>query len=214
MLKLWGRDTSINVQKVLWALDELGLDYERVDAGGEFGGLDTPEYAKLNPNRKIPVLEDGDFSIWESGAIVQYLAEAYGAGRLSPSGAKQRALASQWCRWCQSNVYSDLIGGAFQPLIRITAASRDNRSVEAAARRVGRMFQILDHALDGHDFLLGSELSIADIEVGALMHRYFTMPIERPDLPNLKAWYERLAKRPAYEKHIMKDWTVMKIPGA
>lgn len=214
MLKVWGRNTSINVQKVLWALDELGLDYERIDAGGEFGGLDTPEYGKLNPNRKIPVLEDGDFSVWESGAILQYLAEAYGAGKLSSTDVKQRALVTQWCRWCQTHVYIDLIVGAFQPLIRVTAEERDNNAVAVAAKSVGKTLGILDKALEGHDFLVGSELSLADIELGALMHRYFTMPIERPDLPNVKAWYERLSERPAYRKHIMKDWTLMKIPGA
>ncbi|MBU2583045.1 MAG: glutathione S-transferase family protein [Alphaproteobacteria bacterium] len=214
MLKVWGRDTSINVQKVLWALDELSLPYERIDAGGAFGGLDTPEYATLNPNRKIPVLEDGDYSVWESGAIIQYLADAYGAGRLWPENVKQRALVSQWARWCHINVYSDLIVGAFQPLIRVTAAERDDAAVAAAAGRVGKSFEILDPALHGHDFLVGNQLSVADIEIGTLLHRYFTMPIGRPDLPNVAAWYERLSTRPAYRKHVMQDWTLMKIPGA
>jgi len=213
-MKLWGRDTSVNVQKVLWVLDELGLPYERIDVGGPFGGLDTPEYARLNPNRKIPVLEDGNFSIWESGAIVRYLAEAYGAGKLWPADVKSRALATQWCNWCQGSVYVDFIVNTFQPLIRVTAAERDSGSLAAAAERVGKAFQILDPALAGHDFIVGDELSFADIEIGALMHRYFTLPIDRPALPDVEAWYGRLKTRPAYQKHIMQDWTTMKIPGA
>jgi len=214
MMKLWGRNTSVNVQKVLWALDELGLAYERIDAGGAFGGLDTPEYARLNPNRKIPVLEDGDFSIWESGAIVRYLAEAYGAGMLSPADLKSRALATQWCNWCLGSVYVDFIVHTFQPLIRVTAAERDTRSLAAAAERVGKAFQILDQALAGHDFIVGDALSFADIEIGSLMHRYYTLPIDRPALPSVEAWYGRLKTSPAYQKHIMQDWTIMKIPGA
>ena len=214
MLKVWGRNTSVNVQKVLWAIDELALPYERVDVGGAFGGLDTPEYARLNPNRKIPVLEDGDFSIWELGAIVRYLAEAYGTGTLWPADIKSRALATQWCNWCQNTVYVEFIVNTFQPLIRETAAERDTKALAAAAERVGKSFQILDQALAGHDFIVGDGLSFADIEIGALMHRYFTLPIERPALPNLEAWYGRLKTRPAYQKHVMQDWTMMKIPGA
>ncbi len=214
MLKVWGRDTSVNVQKVLWALDELGLAYERVDVGGAFGGLDAPEYIALNPNRKIPVLEDGDFSIWESGAIVRYLAEAHGAGKLLPADVKARALATQWSIWCESTVYVDFIAKTFIPLVRITAAERDTTSVAAAADRVGTSFQILDSALGEHDYLVGDTLTFVDIEIGTLMHRYFTLPINRPEVPNLEAWYERLKTRPAYQKHVMQDWTKMKIPGA
>lgn len=214
MLKVWGRNTSVNVQKVLWSLEELNLEFEREDVGGAFGGLDTAEFGRLNPNRKIPVLQDGDFSLWESGAIVRYIAETYGEGSLSPSGIRERALATQWCGWCQSSLYVDFIGNTFQPLIRVTAAERDVQSLEAAADRVGKTLTILDRALEGHDFVVGDSLTFADIELGALMHRYFTLPISRPDLPNVRAWYDRLATRPAYQANIMQDWTKMKIPGA
>lgn len=214
MLRLWGRDTSVNVQKALWAIDELGLEFERIDAGGAFGGLDTAEYAKLNPNRKIPVLEDGDFSVWESGAIVRYLAEAHGAGKLVPADVRERALATQWSHWCQSSLYADFITETFIPLIRVTAAERDHAAVTAAAERVGKSLHILDQSLGRTDFLVSDELSFADIEIGALMHRYFTLPIERPPLPAVEAWYELLKTRPAYQNRIMQDWTQMKIPGA
>lgn len=214
MIKVWGRDTSVNVQKVLWALDEVGQPYERVDCGGAFGGLDTDEFARLNPNRKIPVIEDGDFVLWESGAIVRYLAEAYSAGSLSPTDVKARAIAQQWSIWCLTTLYADFIAHTFSPLIRVPAAERDTAAVNAAAARVGKTMQILDTHLASSNFLAGPVLSFADIEVGALMHRYFTLPIERPDLPNAAAWYERLKTRPAYQTHVMKDWTLMKVPGA
>lgn len=214
MIRLWGRDTSVNVQKVLWTLDEVGQAYERIDAGGAFGGLDTPEFVQMNPNRKIPVLKDGDFVLWESSAIVRYLAEAYGAGSLAPADVKGRAIANQWCGWCESMIYQDFIGKTFQPLVRVTAAERDNESVAAAAQRVGSALQVLDGAMGAKPFVTGNTLTYADIEIGAIMHRYFTVPIERPSLPNLTGWYRRLAERPSYQTNIMKDWTLMKIPGA
>lgn len=214
MIKVWGRKTSVNVQKVLWALDELAQPFERVDVGGPFGGLDTPEFGTLNPNRKIPVLEDGSLVLWESAAIVRHLAETYGNGGLGPTDLKQRAIANQWTEWAATTIYSDLIGQVFQPLIRVTAAERDNTAVATAAARLGTNLQILDGALGSQPFIAGDELTFADIIVGALMYRYMTLPIERPALGNVEAWYERLKTRPAYQTHIMQDWTLMKIPGA
>jgi glutathione S-transferase len=214
MIKVWGRNTSLNVQKVLWTLDELGLDYERVDIGGAFGGLDTPEFGRLNPNRKIPVIEDGDFVLWESDAIVRYLIDAYGLGALSTSDVKVRAIANQWSAWCKSTVYPDFISGTFQPLIRVPAAERDTAAVDAAAERTGSALKILDAALTGHRFIVGDTMTFADIEIGALFHRYFTLPIARPELPNIMAYHERLKSRPGYQAHVMQDWSVMKVPGA
>lgn len=214
MIKVWGRDSSVNVQKVLWTLDELGLAYERTDVGGTYGGLDTPEFGRLNPNRKIPVIEDGDFVLWESAAIVRYLAEAYGTGSLSPSDVKMRAIANQWSAWCQTVVYAEFIQGVFQPLIRVPSAERDTAAVNAAAERTGKAFKILDASLNGHQFIVSNAMTYADIEIGALFHRYFTLPIARPDLPNLSGMYERLKSRPGYQAHVMKDWNLLKVPGA
>ncbi|MCH9808965.1 MAG: glutathione S-transferase family protein [Alphaproteobacteria bacterium] len=214
MIKVWGRNTSVNVQKVLWALEELGQNFERVDVGGPFGGLDTPEFAKLNPNRKIPVIEDDGLVLWESGAIVRHLAETYGAGTLAPKDAKQRAIAAQWSDWCVTTLYPDVIGGCFQQLVRVTAAERDNAAVRQAAQRAGENLRGLDGTLADTPFIAGDALSFADIIVGTLMYRYMTMPIERPELPNVEAWYQRLTERPAYQTHAMLDWQKMKIPGA
>ncbi|CFX07303.1 Glutathione S-transferase-like protein [Candidatus Filomicrobium marinum] len=212
VLRIWGRVTSINVQKVLWAADEIGLSYERVDVGGEFGKTDTPEYLALNPNKKIPVIQDGDFVLWESNAIVRYLAEAYGV--LAPAELEDRALAGQWSDWSLSSLYSDLITNCFHQHIRVTAENRDHALIAAASERLVEQFTILDRHLEGRSFIVGDALSFADIVVGALMFRYYTMPIQHVEAPNVEAWYQRLQERSAYREHVMRDWQQMKIAGA
>lgn len=212
VLRIWGRATSINVQKVLWAADEIGLSYERIDVGGEFGKTDTPEYLALNPNKQIPVIQDGDFVLWESNAIVRYLAEAYGV--LAPAELEGRALAGQWSDWSLSSLYRDLITNCFHQHIRVTAENRDHALIAAAAKRLVDQFTILDRHLEGRSFIVGEALSFADIVVGALMFRYYTMPIQQAEAPNVEAWYQRLQERSAYREHVMRDWQQMKIAGA
>ncbi len=214
MLKIWGRKTSINVQKVMWTVAELDLAHERIDAGGPFGRLDTPEFAALNPFRCIPVIEDGDFVLWESNAIVRYLAATYDQGGLAPADPKALATADQWAEWSAATIYPDLIPTIFLSLIRVPAAERDHGAVEAAVKRVGEAYQVLDGLMAGRSFIVGDTLTIADIGVGSLLYRYFTLDIARPDLPNLKAYYERLAERPAYREHVMVPYDDMRVPGA
>jgi len=214
MLKIWGRKTSINVQKVMWAVGELGLPYERVDVGGPFGGLDSPEYRKLNPNRLVPVIEDDGFVLWESDAIVRYLAAAHDQGRLMPADARQRALADQWMTWTGSALYADIIVTIFLGLIRTPAAERNVAAIEAAAKRAGERLGILDAQLAGRSYILGDQLTVADIGCGTLMYRYFTLDIPRPRLGNVEAWYQRLTERKAYQDHVMLDYAAMKVPGA
>lgn len=214
MIKIWGRASSVNVQKVLWAADEVGLTYERVDVGGAFGGLDTPEFERLNPARLIPALQDGDFVLAESNAIVRYLAEKYGAGTLAPPSLEERASAQQWCEWGQYSLYRDIISNCFHQLIRVTADQRNHALLKASAARAGDHLATLDRHLAGRSYIMGSEFTFADIIVGCMTHRYFTMEIVRPTLPNVEAWYQRLSTRPPFRKHVMVDWTAMKIPGA
>jgi glutathione S-transferase len=214
MLKVWGRKTSINVQKVMWTVGELGVPHERIDAGGPFGGLDTPEFAKLNPNRLVPVIEDDDFVLWESHAIVRYLAAAYGMGTLAPADRKQRALANQWMEWANSTIYPDVILTCFLGLVRTPAKDRDVAAIEAAAKRAGENLAILDAQLAGRSYILGGQLTMADIANGALMYRYFNLDILRPQLPNVEAWYHRLMQRKPYQEHVMLDFQSMKVPGA
>lgn len=214
MLKIWGRNTSVNVQKVMWTVAELGLAHERVDVGGPFGGLDTPEFGALNPNRTIPVIEDDGFALWESNAIVRYLAANYGKGGLAPADPKTFAIADQWSEWSNTVLYPDVIGTIFLSLIRVPAAERDHAAVAAAARRAGENLAIVDKVIAGRDYLGGDTPTIADITVGAMLYRYFTLDIARPELANVAAWYDRLAARPAYKEHVMIDYTHMRVPGA
>jgi glutathione S-transferase len=214
MLKIWGRKTSINVQKVMFAVGELGLPFERLDYGGPYGKLDTPEYGLLNPNRLVPTIDDNGFVLWESNAIVRHLAQRYGRGTLSPADEMTFAKADSWMDWSLTTIYGDIIGTCFLQLVRTPARERDVRGVEAAARRAGEKLKILDQQLTGRHFITGDTVTIADVAVGTLMYRYFTLPIERPALPNVKAWYDRLAGRPAYATHVMIDYQDMKVPGA
>lgn len=214
MLKIWGRKTSVNVQKVMWAVGELGLTHERIDAGGPFGGLDTPEFGKLNPNRLVPVIEDDGFVLWESHAVVRYLAAAHGQGRLGAADERQRALADQWMEWANTRLYDDIIPTIFLGLIRTPAQDRNIAAIEAAAKRVGERLAILNAQLAGRTYILGDQPTAADIGCGSLMYRYFTLDIPRPRLGNVEAWYQRLTERRAYQDHVMIDYQAMKVPGA
>ncbi len=214
MLKVWGRATSINVQKVMWTLAELGLPHERIDIGGHFGKLDTPEFIRMNPNKRIPLLDDDGFLLWESNAIVRYLAETYGRGSLAPAGRLSFARADQWSDWAITTLYHDLILTCFVGMILKAKAERDAAGIAAAARRIGANLAILDAQLEGKAFLLGDTFSFADVLVGTYMFRYFNLGIERPRLPNVQSWYQRLTARSAYQTHVMIDFSGMKVAGA
>jgi glutathione S-transferase len=202
MLKVWGRNNSINVQKVMWVVGELDLAHERIDVGGAFGGLDTPEYGKLNPNRRVPVVEDHDVVVWESNACVRYLAARYGAGRLWPEDVRRRARADMWMDWQASTLLPDMTT-VFWGLIRTPEAERDHGAIEAAVKRLGATWRILDRHLAARRYVTGDVLTIADIPVGAGCYRYFELPIERPDLPNLATWYDHLKERAPFREHVM-----------
>ena len=210
MLKVWGRKTSINVQKAMWAVGELGLEHERIDVGGPFGGLDTPEFLALNPNGVIPVVEDGGTVVWDSNAVVRYLAAAHGAGSLWPEDPGARAQADQWMEFLSTTFYRDFIS-CFLGYVRTPPSQRDTAKLEAAAERCGERMQMVDAQLDGKDFICGSALTMGDIPLGSMLYRYFTLEIERPALPNVEAWYARLQDRPAYREHVMIDYEAMRV---
>jgi glutathione S-transferase len=215
VLTVWGRKTSVNVQKVMWAVAELGIAHTRIDAGGPFGGLDTVEFGKLNPNRLVPVIEDEHgFRLYESNAIVRYLSRTHGWGTLAPSDERDRALADQWMDWSLTALYGDIIGTLFVGLVRTPLKDRNQQTMDAAAKRVGEKLKILDAQLGGKQFILGDQLTMADIAVGAQMYRYFTLDIVRPELASVEAWYRRMAARKTYQDHVMVDYQAMKVPGA
>ncbi|MGE0766930.1 MAG: glutathione S-transferase family protein [Hyphomicrobiaceae bacterium] len=214
MLKVWGRNTSINVQKVMFAVGELGLAHERYDVGGPFGKLDTPEYGMLNPNRLVPTIDDNGFVLWESNAIVRHLAQRYGRGSLSPADEMTFAKADSWMDWSLTSLYQDIITTCFLQLVRTPARSRDNAAVELAARRIAQKLELLNRQLSGRAFIVAEHPTTADVAVGTLMYRYYNMALPRPSLPNVEGWYERLMARPAYRQHVMVDFKPMLVDGA
>ncbi len=202
MLRIWGRNNSINVQKVMWTVGELGLDHERRDVGGAFGGLDTLEYGAMNPNRLIPVLDDGGMRVWESNAVVRYLAAKYGAGGLWPEEPAERSLADRWMDWMITTILPDM-HPIFLGLIRTPEDQRDMALITAAAERLGKRFLLFDQHLDGRPFVAGDAFTMGDIPMGAACYRYHALPIERPALPNVAAWYDRLQARAPFGEHVM-----------
>ncbi len=202
MLKIWGRTTSSNVQKVMWAIGELHLPHERIDVGREYGGLSTAEYFALNPNRRIPTLEDGDVVLWESNVIVRYLSAKFGAGQLWPSDDATRGVADQWMDWQQTTLLPDM-RTVFWGLVRTPAEERDHRKIDVAVENLKEIWSRLDGHLSSQRFVAGDSLTMGDIPVGVMCHRYHALGVERAALGNLEAWYETLKSRDAFRKHVM-----------
>jgi len=202
MVTVWGRKNSVNVQKALWALDEAGVPFERIDAGGEFGLLDTDEYGALNPNRRIPTLVDGDTVVWESNAVTRYIAAKWSEGDLWPTDLAVRAMADMWMDWVQTTVMGPLIP-VFWGLVRTPPDKRDMAQISRDAIECGHVFQLLDAALTHHDYVAGDRFTMGDIPIGAMTWRYLSLHIERPELLHIDDWMERLKHRPAFQKHVM-----------
>lgn len=205
-LKILGRKTSSNVQKVLWVCDEIGLDYERVDVGGPFGGNDQPEYRALNPNGLVPTVEVDGLVMWESNSIVRYLARKYGpgarGGRIYPADLGQAALVERWMDW-QLSAFNPAFSPVFMGYIRTPPEKRDMKAIDASVKRCADLCRILDGQLAKGPYLNGADFTIADIPMGINVHRWFTLPLERPELPNLAAWYQRLLERAPYRTHVL-----------
>lgn len=202
MLKVWGRTTSSNVQKVMWAIGELGLEHERIDVGRSYGGLDTNEYGALNPNRRIPTLQDGKVVLWESNVIVRYLAAKFGAGRLWPYDPAARGLADQWMDWQQTTLLPDM-RTVFWGLVRTSPEKHDQRGIDAAVNNLKEIWARLDAWLKDRPFVAGESLTMGDIPVGTMCYRYHALGVERAPLRHLEAWYERLTARDAFRQHVM-----------
>lgn len=202
MLEVWGRRISGDVIPVMWTIGELGLDHTRHLVGGSFGGLDTDEYRALNPNRRIPTLRDDGRVLWESNTIIRYLAARYGEGTLCPSDPYQRALAGQWLEWTKTTVLAHLTT-VFFGNARVPIADRDAGAIAAGARGYAAALEIVEDQLGDRAYLLGDQLTMADITLGAYAYRYYNVPVEHPSLPRVEAWYARLCARPAYQTHVM-----------
>jgi glutathione S-transferase len=203
MLKVWGRRSSFNVQKVLWLIDELGLPHQHIDAGGKFGGLDAPAFLAMNPHGKVPVIDDDGAVVWESHAILRYLAARHGGARWWPREPAERSLAERWMDWSQTTLQPDFLMGVFWGFYRTPQAQRDEPAIRTKVAACASHFRLLDRVLEGRRYLLGDEPTLADIPAGTALYRYFTLEIEHPTVPNVAAWYERLRQRPAYRAHVM-----------
>jgi glutathione S-transferase len=203
MQTVWGRRSSFNVQKVMWLIGELDLHHNHIDAGGAFGGLDAPEFLAMNPHGRVPVIRDDAATVWESHAVLRYLAARHGSERFWSNDPVARAPVDGWMDWSQTALQPDFLGGVFWGFFRTPEDRRNWPAIRAALARCASHFTMLDRLLDGRSFLLGDEFSLADITAGTSLYRYFELDIERPPLPHLERWYRTLQERAAFRSHVM-----------
>lgn len=203
MLKIWGRNTSSNVQKAMWAIGEMGLKYERIDIGGPFGMNKEPKYLAMNPNGLVPTLEEDDgFLLWESNSVVRYLAEKHGASTIWPADVRTRALAGKWMDW-QLSVVAPAITPAFWGLIRTPPEKRDLAAIKASQEKTTDAMRILDAQLAKTAYLAGDKFSMGDIPVGIMAYRYHKLCPDRPSLPHFARWYAALETRKPFQEHVV-----------
>ena len=195
-VKIWGRMSSLNVRKVVWAAQECGVPFERTDAGMAFGIVKTPQYLQMNPNALVPTLQDGDLVLWESNVIVRYLLAKYGNDTLYPQDLAQRFDAERWMDWQQTTL-NRAGGAAFIQLIRTPEAQRDHAAIAQSVAAMAPLLEQLNTHLADHAYLAGDNFSMADIPVGCDIHRWFGLPQARPALPHLERWYASVSSRPA-----------------
>jgi glutathione S-transferase len=201
MLRILGRVNSVNVKKALWAAEELGLKYERIDAGLQFGVNNTPEYRRINPTGLVPTIDDDGFTLWESHSIVRYLAAKHGSGSLWPVDAKARADADRWMDW--THTFSrEFQRPVFWPLVRTPPEKRDNTAIADAVKKCGELLAVPEQTLKERPYLGGQQFTMGDIPLGCHIQLWMRLPIERPRLPGVEAWFARLCERPAYGRII------------
>jgi glutathione S-transferase len=203
MLKLWGRASSSNVMKVLWLCEELGIAHERIDAGGAFGRTTEPFYLAMNPNSRVPTIEEQDgFTLWESNTILRYLVASRAAGDpLHPVAPRARAEVERWMDWQLASLNGPM-SLLFFTFVRTPEAQRDLPAAARARDEAEALWAILDRQLAGREYVAGS-FSLADIALGPYLYRWFALPIERAPMPNLEAWYGRLkTSHPGFVEHV------------
>jgi glutathione S-transferase len=201
MLKIWGRTTSSNVQKAMFAVGELGLAHERIDIGGPFGKNREPAYLAMNPNGLVPTLEEDGFLLWESNSIIRYLAAKFGAGTLEPTDLRTRALASKWMDW-QLSVLGPAITPVFWGMIRTPAEKRDHKAIDEGKAKTTAAVKILDDQFAKTQYAAGDAFSMGDIPIAIMCYRYRELVPERPPFPNFERWYAAIAARKAFKDHV------------
>lgn len=212
MLKIWGRRSSSNMQALMWCVGELGLEFDRTDAGFTYGVVDTPEYRAMNPNGTVPTVIDGDNPpLWETGAILRYLAGKYGSDAFWPKDPYARANVDRWAEWSKINIASNYTAPVFWRTVRTAPSRRDPAAIDDARRKLGEFLDVAETHLAHQRYLADDHFTLADIQFGHCLYRYFDIDIDRADRPNLRRYYETLADRPAYREHVMISYEELRV---
>ncbi|AYA06497.1 glutathione S-transferase family protein [Rahnella aquatilis] len=212
MIRVWGRKTSSNVQALMWCIGELGLEYERFDIGHKYGGNDTPEFLAMNPNGTVPVIRDGEGQpLWETGAILRYLAGKYGADEFWPQHPERRAETDKWTEWAKISVAMNFTAPVFWMVVRTAAKDQDHQALEKSLQNLNKKLAIAEAQIARHGYLAGSAFTLADIQFGHSLYRYFDIAIERPSFPAIEHYYEKLTQRPAFAEHVMISYEELRV---
>ncbi len=213
MLTVWGRKTSSNVQALMWCIGELGLACERHDVGHRHGGNDTPAFLAMNPNGTVPVLRDGnDAPLWETGAILRYLAGRYGSDPFWPADISARAQIDKWADWAKINVAMGFTSPIFWLVVRTPPSRQDPAAIARNIANLDKFLDIAEAELARVPFLAGNDFTLADIQFGHVLFRYFDIPIPRRHRPMLRRYYDSLAARPAFREHVMVSYEELRVP--
>lgn len=219
MMRLWGRKSSINVQKVLWCLAELGLkegvDFERIDAGLQFGVVRSPEFLKLNPNGLVPTLEDGDLILWESNTIMRYLVSQHDQNKRFPSDIASQYGSEKWMDW-QVGTMWPVLRPTFIGLTRTPAADRNHVVIQKAYQDTNELFSLLDQTLASQAYCSGNQFHLGDIVLALCVHRWILLneifPKEtgiRADLKNINRWLKQLAAETCFQEFAEKELNII-----
>ena len=212
MIKVWGRASSSNVQALMWTIGELGLPYERHDVGFTYGGSNTPEFLAMNPNGTIPVLQDGEQPpLWETGAIVRYLAGKYADDAFWPRDLEERAVVDKWAEWAKLNVAHNFTVPIFWAIARTAPSKRNAEAIHQAITDFESFLAIADAQLAQHSFLASNNFSLADIQFGHVLYRYFDVDIQRSNFSNIETYYRRLSEREAYIEHVAISYEELRV---
>jgi glutathione S-transferase len=212
MLTVWGRKTSSNVQALMWCVGELALPFVRHDVGHRYGGNDTPEFLAMNPNGTVPVLRDGEGEpLWETGAILRYLATRYGTPPFWPQDLLARSHVDKWTEWAKINAALNFTAPIFWRVVRTAPQDRDDAAIATAMGVLGNKLDIAEAQLARHAFLAGEDFTLADIQFGHVLYRYFDIAIARPARPALQRYYDGLTTRPAFREHVMVSYEELRV---
>ena len=202
MLTVYGRKSSSSVQLVMWAIDELEIDHNRLDYGHGYASTETEAYLAKNPMGRIPVIEDASLTMFESAAILRYLGATYGDNDFWPRAPEKRGPLDTWAEWGK-NTFTEAVLDIFVYDVRLSPKTRDPVILERAIEKLSPLARIFDTRVKNKTWIGGEVFTFADVACGHILYRYFNLAWERPDLPALASYYERLQQRPAFRKHVM-----------